>query len=91
MRVKKADCEDWRMGGTEKNHKSEEGDLVPVRKGRVEDRVEDGDRGRSEDGQAVRANERRQTNNRMRESKVRQEITGYRRGLVREGELTGQV
>ena len=25
------------MGGTEKNHKSEEGDLVPVRKGRVEE------------------------------------------------------
>ncbi len=24
-------------GGTEKNHKSEEGDLVPVRKGSVED------------------------------------------------------
>jgi hypothetical protein len=25
------------MGGTEKNHKSEEGDLVPVRKGSVEE------------------------------------------------------
>ncbi len=25
------------MGGTEKTHKSEEGDLVPVRKGRVEE------------------------------------------------------
>ena len=25
------------MGGTEKYHKSEEGDLVPVRKGRVEE------------------------------------------------------
>ena len=25
------------MGGTEKNHKSKEGDLVPVRKGRVEE------------------------------------------------------
>ena len=25
------------MGGTEKNHKSEEGDLVPVRKGRVDE------------------------------------------------------
>jgi hypothetical protein len=27
----------------------------------------------------------------MRESIVRQEIAGYRRGLVREGELTGEV
>ena len=25
------------MGGTEKNHKSEEGDLVPGRKGRVDE------------------------------------------------------
>ena len=29
--------EGMRMGGTEKYHKSEEGDLVPVRKGRVEE------------------------------------------------------
>ena len=27
----------------------------------------------------------------MRESIIRQEIAGYRRGLVREGELTGEV
>jgi hypothetical protein len=27
-----------------KNHKSEEGDLVPVRKGRVEEALKDGDR-----------------------------------------------
>jgi hypothetical protein len=39
----------------------------------------------------VRAKERRQTNKRMGESEVRQEITGYRRGFVRKGELTGQV
>ncbi len=39
----------------------------------------------------MRAKERRQTNKRMGESEVRQEITGYRRGFVREGELTGQV
>ena len=40
------------MGGTEKNHKSEEGDLVPVRKGRVEEaeRLKNGDRSGSEDG-----------------------------------------
>jgi hypothetical protein len=28
---------EWRWGGAEKNHKSEEGDLMPVRKGRVEE------------------------------------------------------
>ncbi len=39
----------------------------------------------------MRAKERRQTNKRMGKSEVRQEITGYRRGFVREGELTGQV
>ncbi len=39
----------------------------------------------------MRAKERRQTNKRMRESEVRQKITGDRRGFVREGELTGQV
>ncbi len=39
----------------------------------------------------MRAKERRQTNKRIGESEVRQEITGYRRGFVREGELTGQV
>ena len=39
----------------------------------------------------MRAKERRQTNERMRESIIRQEIAGYRRGLVREGELTGEV
>ncbi len=33
MRVKRADCGDWGIGGTVKNHKSEAGDLVPVRKG----------------------------------------------------------
>ncbi len=35
--MKRADCGDWGMGGTEKNHKLEEGDLAPVRKGRVEE------------------------------------------------------
>jgi hypothetical protein len=54
-------------------------------------RFKDGDESRSEDGQAVRAKERRLTNMRMRESEVRQEITGDRRGLVREGELTSEV
>ncbi len=54
-------------------------------------RVEDRDRGRSEDGQAVRTKERRQTDERMRESKVRQEITRDRRDLVGEGELTSEV
>ncbi len=39
----------------------------------------------------MRAKERRQTNKRMGESEVRQKITGYRRGFVPEGELTGQV
>ena len=39
----------------------------------------------------MRAKERRQTNKRMGESEVRQEITGYRRGFVRKGELAGQV
>jgi hypothetical protein len=53
------------MGRAEKNHKSEEGDLVPVSKGSGGSRVEDRDRGRSEDGQAVRAKERRQTHKRM--------------------------
>ncbi len=53
--------------------------------------VEDRDRGGSENGQAVRTKERRQTNERMRESEVRQEITRDRRGLVGEGELTGEV
>ena len=54
-------------------------------------RVEDRDRGRSEDGQAVRTKERRQTNERMRESKVRQEITRDGRCFVGEGKLTGKV
>jgi hypothetical protein len=35
--VKRADCGCWGIGGTVKNHKSEAGDLVPVRKGRVEE------------------------------------------------------
>ena len=51
-------------------------------------RVEHRDRRRSENGQAVRAKDRRQTNKRMRESKIRQEITGDRRGFVRKGELS---
>jgi hypothetical protein len=37
LRVKRADCGGWGIGGTVKNHKSEAGDLVPVRKGRVEE------------------------------------------------------
>ncbi len=37
MRVNMADCGGWGIGGTVKNHKSEAGDLVPVRKGRVEE------------------------------------------------------
>ncbi len=37
LRVKRADCGGWGIGGTVKNHKSEEGDLVPVRKARVEE------------------------------------------------------
>ena len=45
-------------------------------------RLEDRDRSRSENGQAVGTKERRQTNKRMRESEVRQEITRDRRGLV---------
>jgi hypothetical protein len=36
----------------------------------------------------VRAKERRQTNKRMRESKIRQEITGDRRGFVGKVELS---
>ena len=39
----------------------------------------------------MRTKERRQTNERMRESKVRQEIAGYRRGFIREGEGTCEV
>ncbi len=39
----------------------------------------------------MRTKERRQTNERMRESIIRQEIAGDRRGLVGEGELTGEV
>ncbi len=35
--MKSADCEGWGMGWTVKNHKSEEEDFVPVRKGRVEE------------------------------------------------------
>ena len=54
-------------------------------------RVEHRDRRRSENGQAVRAKERRQTNKRMRESKIRQEITGDRRGFVGKGELSCEV
>ncbi len=54
-------------------------------------RVEHRDRRRSENSQAVRAKERRQTNKRMRESKSRQEITGDRRGFVGKGELSCEV
>ncbi len=39
----------------------------------------------------MRAKDRRQTNKKMREREFRREITGDRRGFVREGELTGQV
>ncbi len=35
--MKRADCGGWEMGETEKNHKPEEGDLMPVRKGGVEE------------------------------------------------------
>jgi hypothetical protein len=35
--VKKADCGGWGIEGTVRNHKSEAGDLVPVRKSRVEE------------------------------------------------------
>ena len=35
--MKRADCGGWGIGGTVKSHKSEAGDLVPVRKGRVEE------------------------------------------------------
>jgi hypothetical protein len=37
LRVKSADCEGGGIGGTVKNHKSEEGDFAPVRKGRMEE------------------------------------------------------
>jgi hypothetical protein len=37
LRVKSADSWGWGMGGTVKNHKSEEGDFAPVGKGRVEE------------------------------------------------------
>ncbi len=37
LRVKSADCGGGGIGGTVKNHKSEEGDFEPVRKGRVEE------------------------------------------------------
>jgi hypothetical protein len=80
------------MGGTEKIQQvgsarlgaGEEGESGGVR-------VEDRDRGRGEDGQAVRTKERRQTDERMRESEVRQKITRDRRDLVGEGELTSEV
>jgi hypothetical protein len=54
-------------------------------------RVENRDRGKSEYDQAARAKERRETNKRMRECEVEQEITRDRRGLVREVELTIEV
>jgi hypothetical protein len=80
------------MGGTVKNHKSDEGDFAPVRKERVEEaesntETEEG----VKNGQTVRAKERRQTNKRMRESKIRQEITGDSRGFVGKGELSCEV
>jgi hypothetical protein len=37
LRVKSADCGGTGIGGTVKNHKSEEGDFEPVRKRRVEE------------------------------------------------------
>ncbi len=92
--MKSADCGGGGVGGTVKNHKSEEGDFEPVRKGNKSGggRVEHRDRRRSENiRQAVRAKERRQTNKRMRESKIRQEVTGDRRGFVRKGELSCEV
>jgi hypothetical protein len=82
------------MRGTEKNHKSEEGDLAPVRKGRVEEAESNTE---TEEGVKmakpfVRVKKRRHTNKRMRESKIRQETTEDRRGLVgEEGELTCEV
>ncbi len=76
-----------------KNHKSEEGDFAPVRKGRVEEAESNTE---TEEGlkmakPSVRAKERRQTNKRMRESKIRQEIAGDRRGFVGKGELFCEV
>ncbi len=91
--MNRADCGGWGIRGTVKNHnKSEAGDLVPVRKGRVE---EADSKMETEVGvkmaKPVRAKKRRQTNKRMKESEVRQKITEDGRGFVREGEPTGQV
>ncbi len=66
----------WRLGNGRYGEESQVGGGI----------VEDGDRSRREDSQSVGAKERRQTNKRMREGEVRQEITGDRRGLVMEGE-----
>ncbi len=35
--MKRADCRGWGIVGTVRHNKSEEGDLVPVRKGKVEE------------------------------------------------------
>ncbi len=35
--MQRADFGGWRVGGTVKNHKSEAGDLAPVRNGRLEE------------------------------------------------------
>ncbi len=94
-RVESEECRlcGGRIGGTVKNHKSEEGDFEPVRKGRVEEAESNTE---TEEGVKMakplgRRRARRQTNKRMRESKIRQEITGDRRGFVRKGELSCEV
>ncbi len=93
-RVEGDECRLWGGGDGRDGKKSQ------VRRGRLcagEEgesggaRVEHRHRRRSENGQAVRAKERRQTNKRMRESKISQEITGDRRGFVGKGELSCEV
>ncbi len=93
-RVEGEECRLWGLGD------GRDGKKPQVRRGRLcageegesgGGRVEHRYRRRSENGQAVRAKERRQTNKRMRESKIRQEITGVRRGFAGKGELSCEV
>jgi hypothetical protein len=79
------------MGGTVKNHKSQEGDFAPVWKGRVEEAESNTE---TEEGvKMAKPLGRRRGDRPTREceSKIRQEITGDRRGFVGKGELSCEV
>jgi hypothetical protein len=97
---KTAEGEECSVRGSRRNGDGGNGEIPQVGRGRLGageegksggGRLKYRDRSGSEDGSAVRAKERRQTDKRVRESEVRQEIARDWRGLVGKAKLTGEV